>query len=69
MRLLRLTLAAAIIVQGVYVKDMITIVLGVALGGLAIANIGCCGTSGCAVDTRSMGKSKNVEYEELDDKK
>ncbi|WP_207493778.1 hypothetical protein [Aridibaculum aurantiacum] len=69
MRILRMVLAIGIIVQGIYTKDTLTIVLGLALGGLALANVGCCGTAGCAVDIRSSNTKTTIEYEELDIKK
>ncbi len=69
MRILRLGLGIAILVQGIVVKDILTVVLGVMFGGMALANIGCCGTNGCAINSRPTNKSENVDYEELDIKK
>ena len=67
-RLLRLVLGVAILVQGIVAKDTTTILLGAAFGGMGLANIGCCGPNGCAVNTRSV-KTTKIEYEELDIKK
>lgn len=69
MRLLRMVLAIAILVQGIYAKETIAIVLGVAFGGMALANVGCCGASGCTINTRPSNAKAKVEYEELDIKK
>jgi Kef-type K+ transport system membrane component KefB len=69
MRALRLILGVAVIVQGVVAKDTVSIVLGVLVGGMALANIGCCGTSGCAINPRTDNQTQTIEYEELDNKK
>ncbi|WP_018613965.1 hypothetical protein [Segetibacter koreensis] len=65
-RILRLVLAIGILVQGIVARDTVTIVLGVVFGGMAMANIGCCGTGGCAVNPRnSNNKTQDIEYEEV----
>ena len=69
MRIVRLVLGIAIIVQGITAKDTISVVLGVFLGGTAIAGIGCCGTNGCAISGRSTDKTQRIDYEELDNTK
>ena len=69
MRILRLGLGIAILVQGIVAKETMTMVLGVIFGGMALANIGCCGTSGCAINNRSTNKTQTIDYEELDIKK
>ena len=69
MRVLRLGLGIAILVQGIVAKETMTIVLGAIFGGMALANIGCCGTNGCAVNSRSTNKTQKIDYEELDIKK
>lgn len=68
-RLLRLVLGIAILAQGIYHMDTLTIILGAAFSGMAVANVGCCGTSGCAVNSTRVPKTKNIQYEELDIKK
>ena len=66
MRTLKLIIAIAIVVQGISSRDTVTIVLGVLFGGMAVANIGCCGVGGCAVDQGSTNnKAEDVEYEEV----
>ncbi len=68
-RIIRLVLAIVILVQGIIVKDTMTMVLAVFLGGMAIANVGCCGTNRCAINNRSSTEIETIEYEELDHKK
>ena len=53
MRLLRLMLAAVILVQGIVSGEAVAIILGAAFGGMALANIGCCSAGGCSVNQRS----------------
>ena len=67
MRILRLILSIAILVQGIVAKDTMTIVLGVVFGGMAVANIGCCGAGGCAVKNRTSTNNKtgDIHYEEV----
>ncbi len=69
MRLLRLVLGLAILVQGIVAKEVTTIILGIVFGGMALANIGCCGSNGCAVNYRKNVNEKEISYEELDNKK
>lgn len=70
-RILRLVLGAAIMVQGIVARDTITIILGVAFAGMAVANIGCCGAGCCAVNTRNTtnNKTEDIHYEEVVSKK
>jgi len=56
MRLLRLGLGIAVLVQGIVVKDTVTIVLGFLFGGMAVVNQGCCDTGSCPVDQLAPGK-------------
>ncbi len=67
MRIIRLILAIAIMVQSWYMKDTTTGVLGVVLLATAAFNIGCCGPTGCSTNLYSSKKSseKNTEYEEV----
>jgi hypothetical protein len=61
-----LILGIAILVQGIVARDTITIILGLVFGGMAVANIGCCGAGGCAVNTHSINnKTKDIQYEEV----
>jgi hypothetical protein len=66
MRILRIVLSSAIIVQGIVAKETTTIILGVVFGGMAVANIGCCGMGGCAINPPSKSnKEEEVKYEEV----
>lgn len=67
MRIIRLILALAIIVQSWYMKDTTTAVLGILLLASAVFNIGCCGPAGCSTSFSSSKKSqeKNTGYEEV----
>jgi hypothetical protein len=69
MRILRLVLAIAILVQGIITKDAVSIILGLIVGGMAITNTGCCGSSGCEVKSTGTNKTNRIHYEELDHKK
>lgn len=65
-RILRLILGTAIMVQGIVARDTVTVILGVAFAGMAVANIGCCGGGGCAVNTRTTNnKTDDIHYEEV----
>jgi hypothetical protein len=66
MRMLRLVLGIAILVQGIVARDTITIILGLVFGGMAVVNVGCCGAGGCAINTRSANnKTEDIQYEEV----
>ena len=69
MRILRLVLGVVILVQGIVARDVVTIILGTALGGMALFNVGCCGANGCAVTYRKNLNEKQISYEELDNRK
>ena len=69
MRGLRLVIGVIALVQSIIRKD---ITLGIIAGFLlvtAIANVGCCGSNGCAVNFNNRKKEKKILYEELDNKK
>ena len=69
MRGLRLVIGIIALVQSIIQKD---ITLGIIAGFLlvtAIANVGCCGINGCAVNFNNRKKEKEILYEELDNKK
>ena len=68
MRGLRLLIALIALVQSVIQKDL---TLGIIAGFLlltSIANIGCCGGNGCAVNFGNRKKEKGILYENLDNK-
>lgn len=66
-RTLRLALGVIIIVQGIITKDIPAAILGFILGGMAVADVGCCGTNGCAVKpAQPINNKVTIDYEELD---
>jgi hypothetical protein len=67
MRIIRLILAIAIMVQSWYMKDTTTAVLGVVLLATAAFNIGCCGPAGCSTNFGASKKSseQDTAYEEV----
>lgn len=66
MRFLRLGLGIAIIVQSAIAKDWTMGILGFLFAGMAVFNIGCCGTSGCVVPTKKTSETtKDNNYEEV----
>lgn len=61
MRVVRLVLGVIVLVLSIFQKD---ITLGLLSGFLlmtAIANIGCCGSTGCAVDYKTTKKEKEIQ--------
>ncbi len=68
MRIIRLVLGVAVFIQGIVSKDVLTIITGFIFGGMALANVGCCGENSCAVNTSPL-KNQNSQIEELDNKK
>lgn len=67
-RLIRLVLGVAILVQGMIANNITSILVGAILGGMTVANVGCCGANGCSVNTTHHNKSSKVKHEKLDSK-
>ena len=67
MRLLRLTLGIAIIVQGAMVKDWLFIALGALFSLMHIFNIGCCGASSCNTNYQNNNAKTvdEISFEEI----
>ena len=66
MRLLRLGLGLAIMVQAVWESTWTLGFVGLLLTAMPVLNIGCCGSTGCSISSRKSSEpSKNVEYEEV----
>jgi len=66
MRLIRLGMGIAIIIQGVAAKDIMFSVIGLLLTGMAVLNIGCCGAGGCYSSVeKNSGSTKEIIYEEV----
>lgn len=69
-RFIRLFLGIAVVVKGIMDGEIIFAFAGGLVALMALANIGCCGTSGCALpDTHRLGDQQSrtkVFYEEVD---
>ena len=67
MRLLRLALGIAIIVQGAMVKDWLFIALGALFSLMPIFNIGCCGVSSCNTNYQNNNTKTvdEISFEEI----
>ena len=65
-RVLRLLIGLAIIVQAVIVKDALLGVAGLLFSSMSIFNAGCCGTGGCATIPKKSSKTvQDTTYEEV----
>jgi hypothetical protein len=65
-RVLRLTLAIFILVQGVQTKEWLFVVLGGLFSLIPLLNIDCCGASGCKMPiSKSNKKLEDITYEEI----
>ncbi len=67
MRVLRVVLAIAVLVQSWYAKDSTTAIIGIMLLALGIFNIGCCGPTGCYTtpSKKNTVSTKESVYEEI----
>ncbi len=67
MRVLRVVLSVAILVQSWYAKDSTTAVIGLMLLAMGLFNIGCCGPSGCytPVKKKKAVSPNEPVYEEV----
>lgn len=68
MRILRLVMGVAIVLQSIHLKEYAMGFIGAWFAIMAIANIGCCGVGGCNTNYYSGKKDlpkKETEYEEI----
>ena len=68
MRVLRFVFGAFAIVQAIITLDIGLGILGLVVGGMALLNVGCCGTNGCETNYKKENNTKeitDVEYEEV----
>lgn len=66
MRALRLMIGLAIIVQAIISRDLLLAIVGLSFSGMALFNIGCCGTAGCNTPVKkNVEPAKDITYEEL----
>ena len=67
LRWVRLLIGLAAAAQGIIQREYVLSLAGLFLMYMAIADIGCCGSAGCAVDYRKREESsKEKMYEEVD---
>jgi hypothetical protein len=65
-RLLRLLIGGAVLIQGIYSKDWMLGFAGVFLCIMPVLHIGCCGVSNCAMTpVNSNTVTKETTYEEI----
>lgn len=67
-RFIRLALGIVVIIQGFSNHEILFGIAGVFLSLTALANVGCCGSNGCAVNTKQLPSKTGNEiiYEEVD---
>ncbi len=65
MRIFRLLIGVAILVQAFVSKDVMFGLVGLFFTVLPMLNIGCCGVNGCATPTNKVIKNKEISYEEV----
>jgi len=66
MRLLRLGMGIAILVQAVMAKDLLFAFAGIIFTAMPVFNVGCCGTAGCTVPPpKNQDTTKEIAYEEV----
>lgn len=64
-RVLRLGIGIAIVVQAIMASDIMIALAGLLFTGMALFNAGCCATSGCATPVNKENTSKDISYEEV----
>ena len=71
MRIIRLALGLFLAMQAVQLRDVMAGFISAILLFQAFTNTGCCGVGGCAVPTttKASNTTKEVDYEEIKDKK
>lgn len=65
-RWVRLVMGIAIVVQAMAVRDIMFSVIGIALAGMAVFNIGCCGAGNFyTLVNKNAEPIKEIVYEEV----
>ena len=65
-RVLRLAMGIAILVQGVMAKDVLFGIAGLLFTGMAVFNMGCCAAGNCAAPpVKNESITKDIQYEEV----
>lgn len=66
LRLLRLGMGVAVLLQGIMGKDPMFAAMGGLFTLMPLFNIGCCGSSGCGVTPKRGGQERQeIAYEEV----
>jgi len=66
LRMLRLLIGIAAVVQGISQRENVLWIAGSFLLLSAVFDFGCCGSTGCAVRPRAKTTNKEIVYEEVD---
>ena len=72
MRVFRLLIGLAIMVQAVVAKDLLFGLAGLLFSGMAVFNMACCGMGGCTTNysaSTTKGVINDISFEEVVDKK
>ncbi|HQW82961.1 MAG TPA: hypothetical protein PK987_00785 [Ferruginibacter sp.] len=65
-RLIRLLVGFAILMQAILVSDVLFIILGILFTAMPVFNIGCCSTNGCYTPVQKKSTHENeISYEEV----
>lgn len=66
LRLLRLGMGIAILIQAIYTHHHTLILMGIIFTLMPIFNIGCCGANGCTTSiNKTSSKQEEITYEEI----
>ena len=68
LRILRFIFGGGAIIQAFITRDITIGIIGIIVSGMALLNVGCCGTAGCNTETKKTNSKKeitDVEYEEV----
>lgn len=71
MRIFRILISALFVWQGITTGDRFVVFVGALFGLMALFNLGCCAAGSCTIrnSVSQPAKTKEVEYEELSEKK
>lgn len=65
-RILRLVMGIAIMIQAVMAKDVLLAMIGILFTAMPVFNLGCCATGNCAVPpVKDHSATNDIHYEEV----
>ena len=65
-RIVRLVLGVAVIIQGIIASEILLVIAGIVVSGMALLNAGCCGAAGCHVPvSKKKTNAEEISYEEV----